>query len=597
MDFILNGLPVAVEVEPGTSLLEVLREDFGLRSMKDGCAPEGSCGACTVLVDGRPVVSCAREAERVAGREVVTLEGLPPGARSAWADAFVATGASQCGFCSPGIVMKAEGLLAREASPSRDEIARALAGNLCRCTGYVKIVDAIEDVAAVRAGKPGRAVDRGSGAVGARADRIGAREMALGEQPFVADMLVPGMLHGALRFSDHPRAIVRRIDVPRAQAAPGVTAVVTGPTCPATGSSASSATTGRSSSPRASRRATSGTCWRRSPRARGAGAGGGRPGRGRVRGPGADRGPVRRPGARRPGDPRQREPAGDIDRSPGRCIDSPGRLRPCRPGALHDQRGGARLPGARGLPRGARSGTRRARAPALLAGPGRLGGPAPGRVAPGPGRGVGPGHPGGDGRRVRRQGGPVRPGPGRAPRPRHRPARPAGLSRRESASPPPEAPRDHARLRGRLRCRGTPAGRARPDRRRHRRLRQRRGEGPRAGGGARLRRLPGPQRGRGGAHRLHQQPAGRRIPRLRRPPGDVRDGRLPATDSRSESASTAGRSAGGTSSGPATGSGAGSSSDRASAWRRHCWPCGTPTAERGWSGSPAARRTSGSATG
>ncbi len=236
MDFNLNGRPVSTEVEPGATLLELLREGFGLRSMKDGCAPEGMCGACTVLVDGRPVVSCARAAERVAGRDVVTLEGLPAADRAAWAEAFTAAGASQCGFCSPGIVMKAEGLLARAATPSREEMARALAGNLCRCTGYVKILDAIERVAAGRRGDAwsgdapgGRAASpaRVGGGVGARADRVGAPAMALGEQPFVADMTVPGMLHGALRFSDHPRALVRRIDVSRAAAAPGVVAVVT----------------------------------------------------------------------------------------------------------------------------------------------------------------------------------------------------------------------------------------------------------------------------------------------------------------------------------------------------------------------------------
>ena len=237
MDFILNGGRVSIEVEPGTTLLEVLREAFGLRSMKDGCAPEGTCGACTVLVDGRPVVSCARDADRCAGREVTTLEGLPADVRSAWADAFAARGASQCGFCSPGIVMKAEGLLRREASPTREEIAHALAGNLCRCTGYVKVLDAIEEVAAARRVES-PAVARGgaiaappagprTGGVGARADRIGARPMALGEQPFVADLIVPGMLHGALRFSDHPRAVVRRVDATRALAAPGVVAVVT----------------------------------------------------------------------------------------------------------------------------------------------------------------------------------------------------------------------------------------------------------------------------------------------------------------------------------------------------------------------------------
>jgi xanthine dehydrogenase molybdenum-binding subunit len=239
LELILNGRPVSMEAEPGTSLLESLRDRFGLRSMKDGCAPEGSCGACTVLVDGRPVVSCAREAARCEGREVVTLEGLPAGVRAAWADAFVATGASQCGFCSPGIVMKAEALLRREAAPPRDEIARALAGNLCRCTGYVKILDAIERVAAGRRGEiagarpaavppasavPGSAVP---GGVGTRADRVAARAMALGEQPFVADMTAPGMLHGALRFSDHPRAVVRRIDTARSEAVPGVVAVVT----------------------------------------------------------------------------------------------------------------------------------------------------------------------------------------------------------------------------------------------------------------------------------------------------------------------------------------------------------------------------------
>ena len=227
MDFILNGRPVSIEAEPGTSLLELLRERFGLRSMKDGCAPEGSCGACTVLVDGRPVVSCARDAAEIAGRDVVTLEGLPADARSAWAAAFTSSGASQCGFCSPGIVMKSEGLLTRDPAPSREAIARSLAGNLCRCTGYVKVIDAIEAVAAARRGERDLPAATAGGGVGARADRIGAREMALGEQPFVADMSAPGMLHAALRLSDHPRAVVLRIDTAHAAAAPGVVAVVT----------------------------------------------------------------------------------------------------------------------------------------------------------------------------------------------------------------------------------------------------------------------------------------------------------------------------------------------------------------------------------
>lgn len=226
MEFILNGRPVSLEVRPGASLLEVLREGCGLRSMKDGCAPEGSCGACTVIVDGRAVVSCARPAARADGRSVLTLEGLPDEIRELWASAFVAAGASQCGFCSPGVVMKAEALLGRTADPTREEIAHALAGNLCRCTGYVKIVDAIGLVAGARRGSPLPEMDPG-GRVGARAARYEGRELALGEKPFVGDLRAPGMLHGALRFADHPRALVERIDTSRAAGHPGVVRVVT----------------------------------------------------------------------------------------------------------------------------------------------------------------------------------------------------------------------------------------------------------------------------------------------------------------------------------------------------------------------------------
>ena len=232
MEFVLNGRPTTVDARAGASLLEVLRESCGLRSMKDGCAPEGSCGACTVIVDGRAVVSCAQPASRAAGRAVETLEGLAPDRRSAWADAFERTGASQCGFCTPGIVMKAEGLLRRDPDPTRADIARALAGNLCRCTGYVKVIEAIEDVAAARrsAGtadtEPAHDPPAGDG-VGDRRPRLDARGLALGERPFVADLSLPGLLHGALRFADHPRAVVRRIDVTRAAAAPGVVRVVT----------------------------------------------------------------------------------------------------------------------------------------------------------------------------------------------------------------------------------------------------------------------------------------------------------------------------------------------------------------------------------
>ncbi len=226
IQFTLNGARVSVDLRDGASLLEVLREGCGLTSMKDGCAPEGSCGACTVMVDGKAVVSCAQPGVRASGRSVTTLEGMSPQRRDEWAHAFVAAGASQCGFCSPGIVMKSESLLAKNPEPSREEVARALAGNLCRCTGYVKIIDAVELAAGARRGESLPPLET-SGRVGSRQARYRGKELAMGDKPYVNDMSEPGMLHGAIRFSDHPRARVARIDTTRAAQHPGVVAVVT----------------------------------------------------------------------------------------------------------------------------------------------------------------------------------------------------------------------------------------------------------------------------------------------------------------------------------------------------------------------------------
>jgi selenium-dependent xanthine dehydrogenase len=226
MDFTLNGSPRQVDVREGATLLEVLREECGAISVKDGCAPEGSCGACTVIVEGKAVVSCAQPASRFEGRSIMTQEGLSPEQRDRWARAFVAAGASQCGFCSPGIVMKAESLLAKNSDPSREEISRALAGNLCRCTGYVKIVDAVQLAAAASRGEPLPELDL-SGRVGSRTARYEGTELALGDKPYVNDMRVEGMVYGAIRFSDHPRARILQVDTTKATAHPGVVAVAT----------------------------------------------------------------------------------------------------------------------------------------------------------------------------------------------------------------------------------------------------------------------------------------------------------------------------------------------------------------------------------
>jgi xanthine dehydrogenase small subunit len=142
--FSCNGRRVEMDVEPGESLLSVLRERLGLMSVKDGCAPQGQCGCCTVLVDGDARVACVTAATRIAGRSVTTLEGLEPAVRDRYASAFVATGGSQCGFCTPGIIMRA-------AATGRPALDRALAAHLCRCTGWRTVYEAIEGKVGERA--------------------------------------------------------------------------------------------------------------------------------------------------------------------------------------------------------------------------------------------------------------------------------------------------------------------------------------------------------------------------------------------------------------------------------------------------------------
>ena len=150
LSFTLNGEPVTVAVEPRRSLLWVLRERFGLTGTKEGCGV-GECGACTVLLDGRAVNACLVLAPKAAGREVLTVEGLgDPDALHPLQQAFVDKHAVQCGYCTPGMLLSAAALLRDNPRPTRDEIRTALAGNLCRCTGYTQIVDAV--YAASRAG-------------------------------------------------------------------------------------------------------------------------------------------------------------------------------------------------------------------------------------------------------------------------------------------------------------------------------------------------------------------------------------------------------------------------------------------------------------
>jgi len=140
--FTLNGQPAEVDGHPMERLLDVVRERFGLTGTKEGCG-EGECGACTVLLDGEPVLSCLVPLFQCEGRRIETVEGIADGPAREFLERFVATGGVQCGACTPGIVVTAWALLQRNGSPSRDEAREALAGNLCRCTGYEGILRAI----------------------------------------------------------------------------------------------------------------------------------------------------------------------------------------------------------------------------------------------------------------------------------------------------------------------------------------------------------------------------------------------------------------------------------------------------------------------
>jgi xanthine dehydrogenase molybdenum-binding subunit len=229
--FVLNGEGVKVS-DDHPHLLSALREELGVTSPKDGCAPSGQCGCCTILLDGKAVVACQVPLTRAEGKTVTTLEGVSEDERQRFAAAFADRGALQCGFCIPGIVMRAKSLIDRKGGGlAREDAARHLGAHLCRCTGYVKILDAVEAVAR------GSADDAVSltptiaptvdGGIGSRSVRYQGEELVLGDKPYIDDLRLPGMLHSALRFSDHARADVLAIETSAALEVPGVEAVLT----------------------------------------------------------------------------------------------------------------------------------------------------------------------------------------------------------------------------------------------------------------------------------------------------------------------------------------------------------------------------------
>jgi len=226
IEFVLNGTPRRLQTRPDEWFLETLRERCGITSLKDGCSPQGQCGCCVALVNGVPKTTCAMRASVAHGKHIVTLDGLPAAERRQIADCFTAAAGLQCGFCIPGIALRAKSITDRDPAPSREAIARALDGHLCRCSGYVKIIDAIELLAAAKRGAPIPA-PCSDGRVGQPLARLGGAQTVLGERAFVDDLSLPGLLHGALVLSPHARARVLRIDTARALALPGVRAIAT----------------------------------------------------------------------------------------------------------------------------------------------------------------------------------------------------------------------------------------------------------------------------------------------------------------------------------------------------------------------------------
>lgn len=225
-EFTVNGLTRTVN-DHHEHLLAALRDELGITSPKDGCAPSGQCGCCTVLIDGKARISCQTSLEKASGAEITTLEGIDPAERDRLSAAFAVHGALQCGFCTPGIVMRTVALLGRDKETTRENAARHLGAHLCRCTGYVKILDAVETLAAGET-----PVTLTAGGIGERGVKYEADVLSLGDRDFIDDMQPEGCLHAAVVLTEHARADILAIETSAALAAPGVVAIFTGDDIP-----------------------------------------------------------------------------------------------------------------------------------------------------------------------------------------------------------------------------------------------------------------------------------------------------------------------------------------------------------------------------
>ena len=225
--FTVNGIERVTDVDK--PLLRYLRDDLHLHSVKDGCS-EGACGTCTIAVDGKAVKSCVLTTKRAAGKNIITTEGLSEEEKEAFVYAFGSKGSVQCGFCIPGMVMAGKALIDRVPDPTEEEIKVALKGNICRCTGYKKIIEGIQLAAAILRGDAqiDEELEKGdSYGVGKRAFRLDVREKVLGYGEYPDDIEMEGMVYASAVRSKYPRARILDIHTEKAEALPGVLAVLT----------------------------------------------------------------------------------------------------------------------------------------------------------------------------------------------------------------------------------------------------------------------------------------------------------------------------------------------------------------------------------
>ena len=225
--FTVNGK--LVETEKEVSLLRFLRDDLKLKSIKDGCS-QGACGTCTIIIDGKATRACVMTTKRAQGMNIVSVEGLSDFEKEAFVYAFGSKGAVQCGFCIPGMVMSGKALIDRNPNPTEDEIKEAIKGNICRCTGYKKIIEGIDLAAQILRGdkKIDEELEKGDDfGVGSNAFRIDVRDKVLGIGEYVDDVELENMLHVSAVRTKYPRARILDIDVSEALALEGVVAIYT----------------------------------------------------------------------------------------------------------------------------------------------------------------------------------------------------------------------------------------------------------------------------------------------------------------------------------------------------------------------------------